>query len=647
MVKTRCLIAWMGLLVAAWLVASSATLAAPGESPALVALGESPEAVAPGDYIIAEGDSLFIIAAKLLGDGARYAAIIALTNARHALDPSYPLIESPTRIRVGWKLAIPDGRYDPSTAILAGQPITDTLSADAKPLGVLKALTKVDDLTFKMTFYERPAALLAKLATPMMAIHSPTAIRKWGKDYLYYPVGTGPYTFREWLPGEQVTLDANPDYWGGAPQIKRLIYRAVSDPAARLAELRAMTATLAYDLSPITVTTDAITEPVAYQAPPLAISYLAINQDWADAAGNKPLKDVRVRQAIAHAINKQTLLSAYRPNLAIAAKEFIPPMMWGYNDAFPDYNYSPSRARELLAEAGYPQGFTTTLWVMNTSRSYLPDPLAVAQAVQADLRAAGIEARIVKRDWEPYLEAVLRKGEHGLCLLGWTPYLADADNILFTLFSGVDKQFGQSAPDGMLADYLQRARAETDQPNREALYREVNAIVHGLVPGVPLAHVGVTVVGAPTLLGYVPSPLWDRWHLTSTITARPALTIAQANDAQGLDIADEVDAESLRIGAQLFDSLIALDPATLRPQPHLAERWEVSADGLEWTFYLRPGVSFHDGTPLNADAVIFNLHRMWDKQHPYRAGHTHSFYYFYYFFGGFRGEEKLETLPES
>ncbi len=106
---------------------------------------------------------LFIIAASCCGYGARYADIIALTQRQARPRPYYPLIESPTRIRVGWKLAIPDGRYDPSTAILAGQPSPIPLSADAKPQGVLKALTKVDDLTFKMTFYERPAAALGQI----------------------------------------------------------------------------------------------------------------------------------------------------------------------------------------------------------------------------------------------------------------------------------------------------------------------------------------------------------------------------------------------------------------------------------------------------------------------------------------------------
>ena len=101
---------------------------------------------------------------------------------------------------------------------------------------------------------------------------------------------------------------------------------------------------------------------------------------------------------------------------------------------------------------------------------------------------------------------------------------------------------------------------------------------------------------------------------------------------------DETDGESFYVGSQIYDSLLKFEPGTTKVIPGLAERWEVSEDGLEWTFYLRKGVKFHDGTDFNADAVLFNFDRIWDKDHPNRAGHTGDFSYFAWFFGGFKGE---------
>jgi peptide/nickel transport system substrate-binding protein len=103
-------------------------------------------------------------------------------------------------------------------------------------------------------------------------------------------------------------------------------------------------------------------------------------------------------------------------------------------------------------------------------------------------------------------------------------------------------------------------------------------------------------------------------------------------------VVDETDGESFYIGAQVFDSLLQFGREDTKSYPALAESLEISEDGLEWTLKLRKGVKFHDGTDFNADAVLFNFDRMWDKDHPYRAGNSKTFYYFTAFFGGFKGE---------
>ncbi len=591
---------------------------------------------APADYIVKAGDTLFVIATQQLGDGRRYLEIVQLTNEMSAKDSSYAFIENPNLIEVGWKLAIPEGGKAAPATVVAQSVIADTIPAGAQPKCILKSIAKIDDHTVKLTFYDYPAPLLAQLATPMLSISSPAAIQKWGKDYTFHPVGTGPYIFQEWIPDDRIVLKANPNYWGTKPQIETLVYRVVQEPTARLLELQAGTVDFSYNLNVDDIpTAEADPNLDTYRIPPLSIGYVAINKDWANAEGKKPLGDVRVRQAIAHAINKEAIIQALFPGTGVAAKNFMPPALWGYNDNFQDYTYNPTRAKQLLAEAGYPNGFSTNLWVMPVSRGYFPDPPKVGEAIQADLKAVGINVEIISYDWGTYLDKVLG-GEHAMCMLGWMPDFPDPDNYLYTFFAGADKQFGDGAPDAQLYSVLTRAKSEVDPKVREQLYYEANAIIHGIVPGVPIDHNGAVFASLKGITGFKPSPLFDYWNTADY--AKDTLIIARSGDSVGLDVVDETDGESFYVGSQVYDSLLTFEPGTTRVKPALAESWTVSSDGLEWTFKLRQGVKFHDGTDFNADAVLFNFDRIWDTKHPNRAGNTQNFDYWYYFFGGFKGE---------
>jgi len=590
------------------------------------------------DYVVVSGDTLFKIAARFLGDGNRYLEIVEATNAKHAEDSSYAFIENPDLILVGWKLDIPTGEAAAPAVAVAEKVIADTIPPGATPKGVLKSIAKIDDYTVKFTFYKYHAPFLAQLATPMLSISSPEAIKKWGDDYMYHPVGTGPYVFKEWIPDDRIVLEANPDYWGDEkPKIQELIYRVVVEPTARLLELQAGTVDFMYNMVVDDIpTAEADPNLVVYKVPPVNIGYISFNQAWKDANGVEVFRDVRVRQAIAHAINKQAIVDALYPGTGMPAKNFIPPSLWGYNDDFEDYNYSPERARELLAEAGYPNGFDTELWVMPVSRGYYPDPTKVGEAIQADLAAVGINAKIVTYDWGTYLDKV-DEGEGAIVMLGWMPDFPDPDNYLFTFFGPGSKQWDSDMiPDQHLYELLLAAKAEKDPVERERLYYEACAVIHGVVPGVPIVHASEIYASRAGLTDYYAHPLFDEWVYPSY--NKDTLVIARSGDSVGLDVVDETDGESFMVGAQIYDSLFRFGKEDTKAYPCLAESYEISDDGLEWTFHLRKGVKFHDGTDFNADAVLFNFDRIWDKNHPYRAGHTKTFDYFSWFFGGFKGE---------
>lgn len=604
-------------------------------------LTTAPSAVAQEEentYTVVAGDTLYKIAQSLLGDGDRYLEIVELTNEMNAEDDSYAFIEDPNLIEIGWKLAVPEGGEEAASAVtqVAEEVISDTVPPGKEPAGLLKSIAKVDEYTVKFTFYEYPAPFLAQLATPMLAISSPTAIQKWGEDYMYHPVGTGPYIFKEWNPDDRIILEANPDYWGEQPTIDTLVFRVVEEPTARLLELQAGAVDFAYNLNIDDVpTAEADPNIVTYNIPPLTIGYVSTNQAWVAEDGSQPFADVLVRQAVNHAVNKQAIVEALYPGTGIVAKNYMPPALWGYNDDVSDYDYNPERAQELLAEAGYPDGFKTELWVMPVSRGYYPDPPKVGEAIQADLAEVGIDAAIVTYDWGTYLDMV-SNGDHAMAMLGWHPDFPDPDNYLYTFFSGGTDEWADGAPDADVLAVLEQARNEIDPELRASLYYQANAMIHGVAPGIPVVHNGQVYASQLGLEGFKPTPLQDYWNYVDY--TKDTFVIARSGDSVGLDIVDETDGESFMVGQQVYNSLLMFEPGTTDVKPALAESWDISEDGLEWTFHLREGVTFHDGTPFNADAVLFNFDRLWDQDHPYRAGHTQAFSYWQWFGFSFKGE---------
>jgi peptide/nickel transport system substrate-binding protein len=362
--------------------------------------------------------------------------------------------------------------------------------------GFVKSVKASDDVTVEFVLEKPMAPFLANLAMPMFGIASPTAIKKYGDDYFKNPVGTGPFRFKEWRKDDRIVLERNPDYWDEKALLDRVIFRSIVDNSARLLELQAGSIDLMEFLSPDdlpTVKNDPNLQLIL--RPSMNVGYLWWNVE------KEPFGKLEVRRAIGHAINKRAIVDKLFGGIGIPAKNMLPPSLWGYNDAVVDYEYDAAKAREYLAKAALPNGFKTKLWAMPNPRPYMPQPTKIAEAIQADLKAVGIEAEIVTMDWATYL-AKTRDGEQEMYMLGWTGDNGDPDNFLYWFFG--QKETRSRYVNAKAAELTAKAQAIFEQEERARLYREAQVVLKEDAANVPIAHTTPPLAAKKTVKGYIP-----------------------------------------------------------------------------------------------------------------------------------------------
>ena len=311
------------------------------------------------------------------------------------------------------------------------------------------------------------------------------AVNKYGNDFSNNPVGTGPYKFVKWNRDDKIILTANVNHWSGKPAIDKLVFRSIPDNSERLLELQQGNIHVMEFPKPtelIVILEDPNLRLI--MKPSLNIGYLAMNME------KPPFNNLKVRLAINHAINKTDIIDRLYRGTGIPAKNPIPPSLWSYDHSTEDYPYDPIHAKQLLAEAGFPNGFETTLWALPIPRPYIPDGMAFAEEIQSDLSEIGIETSIMSHDWQTYLEKI-KNGEHEMAMFGWIAS-ADPDNFFYYLLSkytaekpALNISFYRSDE---MQDVIDQARVSTSRSERIELYKKAQAIFHKDVPWVPLVH---------------------------------------------------------------------------------------------------------------------------------------------------------------
>jgi peptide/nickel transport system substrate-binding protein len=392
--------------------------------------------------------------------------------------------------------------------------------ADKPTEAVYKSCTADDESTATIQLTQPFAGFVPALSLPAFSMQSPKAMEQYDADNVTgteddvrfsayateHPTGTGPFTFASWERGQQVTLKPNKEYWGDKAKVDEVVIRTISDANARRQALQNGEID-GYDLvAPGDLEGLESDGFQIEQRDPFNILYLGFNQAVPE------LKDIKVRQAIAHAIDKDAVVSQSLPEGSKVATQFIPESVIGYADDVTEYEYDPAKAKSLLAEAGA-TGLTLQFnYPTGVSRPYMPTPEETFVAVRSQLEAVGIKVTPVADQWSPnYLDKIQGTPDHGIHLLGWTGDYNDTDNFLGVFFGGQKQEWGFDNPELFTA--LTEARAVPQQDEQRPLYEDINRQVMEFLPGVPLAHPVPSLAFAPEVKGYQTSPVQDEvWN---------------------------------------------------------------------------------------------------------------------------------------
>ena len=337
----------------------------------------------------------------------------------------------------------------------------------------------IDDETVRITTKKPFGPLVNYLAHKGAGIMSEKVVKAAGDNYGQHPVGTGPFMFDSWVSADRIVLKANPDYYKGKPAIDTLIFRVIPEGVNRTIALETKEADIAYDIDPIDHDMVKNHSNLAlFQKPALTMNYLGFNTEKA------PFDKKEVRQAIAYAIDMNSMIGAVYLGAASKANSPVSPDVFGYNKDTKGYEYNVAKAKELLAQAGYPNGFKARIWT--NDKSVRKDTAVI---LQDQLKQIGIDVQIEILEWGSYLDRVA-KGEHDMFILGWSSS-ADSDSAMYALFHS--KNLGGAGnrtfyKNPKVDELLDKARESTVPEERIKYYKEIQDIIQEDLPMFALVY---------------------------------------------------------------------------------------------------------------------------------------------------------------
>ncbi|MDJ0321636.1 ABC transporter substrate-binding protein [Pseudarthrobacter sp. PS3-L1] len=404
-----------------------------------------------------------------------------------------------------------------SSDILAkapGSAFTDVFKAhsDQPTLSVFKSCTVLTPDSVRIDLTQRFTGLLPALTLPGFGFSSPAALAAGTADvldqsrggqplsrYASAPVGTGPFTFDTWEDAG-ITVRSYPGYWGDRGQIETVRFIAYDHPQTRLQALLDGKID-GYDAVTVGNFDQLVKRGMQIvQRDPFSVMYLGMNQEI------EVLKDLKIRQAVEMAVDKEALIRSFFIDNTASASQFVPPKISGFNNSAPSLGYNPDKAKELLKDSAYKGEELKFYYPLNVTRPYLPTPEKIYAELSRQLTAVGFTIKPVPIDWsEGYLQKVQSPGDHAFHLLGWNGSYSDADNFLGPLFSEKTGEFGFQDP--QVFSKIARARGLPEGAERDDLYHAINEQLAASVPAVPVAFPISALALSDRVLNYPASPV--------------------------------------------------------------------------------------------------------------------------------------------
>jgi peptide/nickel transport system substrate-binding protein/oligopeptide transport system substrate-binding protein len=401
-------------------------------------------------------------------DGTQFVAHHVVRSFERVLDPA-------ERGGRGWPL----------------HPIRGAREFESQAAANIAGLSAPDDSTVVIQLTEPLAIFIKLLAMPVAAIVPDSTPADFGE----HPIGTGPWKLVRWEHDDYLLFARNEEYFAGPPAAESLLARIIPEPSTAVAEFDAGNVDILYIPEAETRQWEETDERRGrlQSAPGLRLWYAGINTT------RGALRDARVRRAINHAVDVQTILDQLIGGRGTVANGVIPPALEGADSARATYAYDPARARALLAEAGHSDGIDIELWSSTTP----PFP-RVAEAIQAYLGEAGIRAQLVQREAAAVREAA-RNGQTDMIVKDWFADYPDAENFLYPLLHSANHGVGGNVSFYTNAAYDQlvaRARRELTDSTRVALYRQADSLAFADAPMLYLFHYRELFAIQPWISGF-------------------------------------------------------------------------------------------------------------------------------------------------
>jgi ABC-type transport system substrate-binding protein len=500
--------------------------------------------------------------------------------------------------------------------------------------GKVLSVAAMDEYTVQFDLCKPDPAFIAKMAFNVFAVQPSEYLDATGGtgEILEAPIGTGAYKLEAWNRGDSIVYTKFEDYWGEPAFADTLVFRWSTESAARLLELQSGTVDYITNITEediAVVEEDANLQVVPLPAP--NILYIAMTNTF------EPFDNLDVRKAIAMGIDRQRIVDNFYPSGSEVASHFTPCSIPGGCEGESWYDFDAEAAKAMLADAGFPDGFSTSIYYRDVYRDYLPRPGDVAVELQTQLKDnLNIDADVVVMESGEFIDESTNGRLDGIYLLGWTGDYPHPTNFLDFHFSKDNPQFGDVFPE--IYEPLEAASQIEDPNDALGLYAEANNAIKANVPMLPVVH-STAAYAATASLENVNNPPFGAPILKDIDPGKDTMVFMQNAEPISLFCADETDGESLAACQQVLEGLYRYN-AEGRAEPSLAKECVANDDLTQWTCSLQEGVMFHDGSMFDANDVVASFGAGIDASNPNHGGNTGAWEYYSYLWDGLMNVEE-------